>query len=93
MDQILLSALLEEANKERRDMMVHGQQKHTLILSGFSWNSITRRFEAEEEVWKDLIREKPHAAKWKTMQIKHYDVLRELLGIDRAVHNKFATNT
>ncbi|WJX69211.1 hypothetical protein P8452_53489 [Trifolium repens] len=62
-------------------------------LIGFSWNSITRRFEAEEEVWKDLIREKPHAAKWKTMQIKHYDVLRELLGIDRAVRNKFATNT
>ena len=25
-------------------------------LSGFSWNPITRRFEAEEEVWENFIR-------------------------------------
>ncbi|XLT08153.1 hypothetical protein HN51_053946 [Arachis hypogaea] len=52
-------------------------------LSGFAWNPVTRKFEAEEEVWQDFIK-KPHAEKWKKMQIKHYDTLKELFGADRA---------
>ncbi|RYQ87863.1 hypothetical protein Ahy_B09g095404 [Arachis hypogaea] len=30
------------------------------------------------------MQEKPHAEKWKKMQIKHYDTLKELFGADRA---------
>jgi hypothetical protein len=41
-----------------KTMKDHFAESYDLFgsLSGFSWNSITRRFEAEEEVWKDLIR-------------------------------------
>ncbi|XP_058751361.1 uncharacterized protein LOC131624442 [Vicia villosa] len=115
MDQILLNALMEEANKGNRHdgawtieaysnvvdalrslvaptmtkqhiknrmktLKDHFAESYDLFgsLSGFEWNPTTRRFEAENE-------EKPHAAKWKTMQIKHYGVLKELFGLDRAV--------
>ncbi|KAJ1401888.1 Myb/SANT-like domain [Sesbania bispinosa] len=60
-------------------------------LSGFAWNQMTRMFEAEEEVWEDFIRDKPQAAKWKTLQIRHYDLLRGLFGSDRATGRKAAT--
>ncbi|KAJ1417741.1 Myb/SANT-like domain [Sesbania bispinosa] len=53
-------------------------------LSGFAWNPTTRRFEAEDEVWEDFIRDKPHATKWRTMQIRHYNLLKGLFGADRA---------
>ncbi|XP_058746582.1 uncharacterized protein At2g29880-like [Vicia villosa] len=129
MDQILLNALMEEANKGNRHdgawtteaysnvvdalrslvaptmtkqhiknrmktLKDHFAESYDLFgsLSGFAWNPISRRFEAEDEVWQDLIREKPHAAKWKTMQIRHYDVLKELFGLDRAVGKKSSTN-
>jgi hypothetical protein len=41
-----------------KTMKDHFAESYDLFgsLSGFSWNSTTRRFEAEEEVWKDLIR-------------------------------------
>ncbi|KAJ1442752.1 Myb/SANT-like domain [Sesbania bispinosa] len=53
-------------------------------LSGFAWNPITKRFEAEEEVWEGFIREKPHASRWRTMQIRNYDIMKDLFGTDRA---------
>ncbi|CAJ2654730.1 unnamed protein product [Trifolium pratense] len=53
-------------------------------LSGFAWDPITRKFDAEEEVWDALIKEKPHAAKWKRMCIKNYDMMKYLFGVDRA---------
>ncbi|KAL6529689.1 hypothetical protein OROGR_015312 [Orobanche gracilis] len=52
-------------------------------LSGFAWNPITRKFEADG-VWDDLIRDKPQATRWRKMQIKNYDILEELYGADRA---------
>ncbi|QHO24839.1 uncharacterized protein At2g29880 [Arachis ipaensis] len=61
-------------------------------LSEFAWNPVTRNFEAEEEVWQDFIKEKPQAEKWKKMQIKHYDTLKELFGADRAT-DKGATTS
>ncbi|XP_020996596.1 uncharacterized protein LOC107485773 [Arachis duranensis] len=61
-------------------------------LSGFAWNPVTRKFEAEEEVWQDFIKEKPQAEKWKKMQIKHYDTLKELFGADRATGKGAATS-
>ncbi|XP_052111525.1 uncharacterized protein LOC127742833 [Arachis duranensis] len=54
-------------------------------LSGFSWNPVTRKFEAEEE-------EKPHVEKWKKIQIKHYDTLKELFRTDRATGKGAATS-
>ncbi|KAJ1401351.1 Myb/SANT-like domain [Sesbania bispinosa] len=48
-------------------------------------------FEAKEEDWEDFIRDKPQAAKWKTLQIRHYDLLRGLFGSDRAARRKAAT--
>ncbi|XLU95144.1 hypothetical protein S245_009496 [Arachis hypogaea] len=61
-------------------------------LSGFAWNPVTRKFEAEEEVWQDFIKEKPQAEKWKKMQIKHYNTLKELFGADRATGKGAATS-
>ncbi|XLU45182.1 hypothetical protein S245_039996, partial [Arachis hypogaea] len=61
-------------------------------LSGFAWNPVTRKFEAEEEVWQDFIKEKPQAEKWRKMQIKHYDTLKELFGADRATGKGAATS-
>ncbi|GAU13218.1 hypothetical protein TSUD_245880 [Trifolium subterraneum] len=124
MDQMLLNALCEEANKGNRhdgawtteayNNMVealsstigpnitknhiknrmktlknHFAEAYDLFhsLSGFSWNSITRKFDAEEDVWEELIKGKPHAAKWRKMQIKHYDILTELFATDRAKGN------
>ncbi|XLS75836.1 hypothetical protein HN51_032701 [Arachis hypogaea] len=61
-------------------------------LSGFAWNPVTRKFEAEEEVWQDFIKEKPQAEKWRKIQIKHYDILKELFGADRATGKGAATS-
>ncbi|MED6145050.1 hypothetical protein PIB30_021407 [Stylosanthes scabra] len=61
-------------------------------LSGFAWNPVTRKFEAEEEVWQDFVWEKPHADKWKRMQIKHYDTLKELFGVDKATGKRATTS-
>ncbi|KAL4317121.1 hypothetical protein AHAS_Ahas15G0353400 [Arachis hypogaea] len=52
-------------------------------LSGFSWNSITKIFEAEVEVWEELIKTKPEVKKWMRTSIKHYDKLFEIYGTDR----------
>ncbi|RYR08763.1 hypothetical protein Ahy_B05g076592 isoform B [Arachis hypogaea] len=60
-------------------------------LSEFAWNPVIRQFEAEEEVWQYFIKEKPHAKKWKKMQIKHYDTLK-LFGADRATGKGAATS-
>ncbi|OIW16792.1 hypothetical protein TanjilG_01357 [Lupinus angustifolius] len=35
--------------------------------------------------------DKPQAIKWRTMQIKHYDTLKELFGADRAIGKRAAT--
>ncbi|XP_019418150.1 PREDICTED: uncharacterized protein LOC109328954 [Lupinus angustifolius] len=52
---------------------------------------MTKRFEAEDDVWEDFIKDKPQAIKWRTMQIKHYDTLKELFGVDRATGKRAAT--
>ncbi|KAK1373297.1 Myb/SANT-like domain-containing protein [Heracleum sosnowskyi] len=46
-------------------------------LSGFSWNSETKLFEATEDV-------KPDAIKWKTKPILNYNEIEELFAKDRA---------
>ncbi|KOM50340.1 hypothetical protein LR48_Vigan08g116700 [Vigna angularis] len=53
-------------------------------LSGFGWNAVTMRFEAEDEVWADLIQSRPSATKWRVNSIRHYDLMVELWATDRA---------
>ncbi|XP_059667819.1 uncharacterized protein LOC132313155 [Cornus florida] len=53
-------------------------------LSGISWSPETKLFEAEPEVWKALIEEKPSASKWRHTKINHYGKLYELFAKDRA---------
>ncbi|XLS67083.1 hypothetical protein HN51_018106 [Arachis hypogaea] len=60
-------------------------------LSGFTWNPITKMFEAEAEVWEELIKAKPKVKKWMRTPIKHYDKLFEIYGTDRAI-GKHAEN-
>ncbi|QHO16072.1 L10-interacting MYB domain-containing protein [Arachis hypogaea] len=38
-------------------------------LSGFAWNPVTRKFEAEKEAWQEFIKEKSHAKKWKKCKL------------------------
>ncbi|KAK8470073.1 hypothetical protein PHAVU_004G053900 [Phaseolus vulgaris] len=53
-------------------------------LSGFAWNLSTKIFEAEDEVWDSLIKAKPSAAKWRVNPIRHYKLMEDLWGLDRA---------
>ncbi|BAT81684.1 hypothetical protein VIGAN_03147300 [Vigna angularis var. angularis] len=47
-------------------------------LSGFAWNAVNMTFEAEAEVWEDLIQSRPTVAKWRVNSIRHYDLMVEL---------------
>ncbi|KAE9620529.1 hypothetical protein Lalb_Chr01g0004021 [Lupinus albus] len=52
---------------------------------------MTKRFEAEDDVWEDFIKDKPQAVKWRTVQIRHYDTLKELFGADRVTGKRALT--
>ncbi|XP_014490656.1 uncharacterized protein LOC106753375 [Vigna radiata var. radiata] len=54
-------------------------------LSGFAWNVVTLRFEAEDEVWADLVQSRLVASKWRVTSIRHYDLMMELWAVDRAI--------
>lgn len=58
--------------------------KCSIGLSGFAWSPVTKKWDAEPEVWKDLIEAKPKAAIWRDKAIYHYDRLEELFAKDRA---------
>ncbi|XP_014492738.1 uncharacterized protein LOC106755149 [Vigna radiata var. radiata] len=60
-------------------------------LSDFAWNPITMRFDAEDEVWMDLIQSRPTAAKWRVNSIRHYDLMVELWAADRATGSAVRT--
>jgi len=47
------------------------------------WCPESRRFNADPNVWRELIQRKPEAKKWMTKTIDHYDRLMELFGKDR----------
>uniref|UniRef100_A0A0A9DR58 Myb/SANT-like domain-containing protein n=1 Tax=Arundo donax TaxID=35708 RepID=A0A0A9DR58_ARUDO len=51
--------------------------------SSIKWNSESRRFHADLNVWRELVERKPEAKKWMTKTINHYDRLMELFGKDR----------
>ncbi|CAN6281409.1 unnamed protein product [Urochloa humidicola] len=47
------------------------------------WCPESRRFNADPNVWRELIQKKPEAKKWMTKTIDHYDRLMVLFGKDR----------
>ncbi|KAG6481767.1 hypothetical protein ZIOFF_058388 [Zingiber officinale] len=52
--------------------------------SGVQWHAESKRFEAEEEVWKQLIDANPSIKKWRYTSAPHYEKLFELFAYDRA---------
>ncbi|KAK8473516.1 hypothetical protein PHAVU_001G156300 [Phaseolus vulgaris] len=46
---------------------------------------------AEDEVWSELIKAKPSAAKWRFNPIRHYDLMEELWSNDRATGSRVRT--
>nr|XP_043617191.1 L10-interacting MYB domain-containing protein-like [Erigeron canadensis]XP_043617192.1 L10-interacting MYB domain-containing protein-like [Erigeron canadensis] len=52
-------------------------------LSGFTWNPKSNLIEAEEELWEELIANKPDAAIWKTKPFPYYNEIYELFSKDR----------
>ncbi|KAG6486802.1 hypothetical protein ZIOFF_055382 [Zingiber officinale] len=52
--------------------------------SGVQWHAESKRFEAEEEVWKQLIDANPSIKKWRYTPAPHYEKLFELFAYDRA---------
>ncbi|CAI9291547.1 unnamed protein product [Lactuca saligna] len=58
------------------------------LLSGFSWNSLTKHIEAEEEVREQLIKENPEVAAFRTKKISIYNQLVMLFSDDRASGSK-----
>ncbi|KOM25987.1 hypothetical protein LR48_Vigan213s001000 [Vigna angularis] len=69
------------------------REEHDLFsgLSGFAWNPVSMTFQAEDEVWMDLIQSRPTAAKWRVNSMKHYDLLVELWAADRATRSGVRT--
>ncbi|KAK3146101.1 hypothetical protein QOZ80_3BG0261630 [Eleusine coracana subsp. coracana] len=51
--------------------------------SRIKWSAVSKRFNADPHVWRELIERKPEAKKWMTKTIDHYDSLMELFGKDR----------
>ncbi|KAI9126598.1 hypothetical protein K1719_002194 [Acacia pycnantha] len=52
--------------------------------SGFSWNSSTCKWEAEDQVWNQLIEVKPKATLWRNTPLPNYEKMLTLHGNDRA---------
>ncbi|XP_009795718.2 uncharacterized protein LOC142164686 [Nicotiana tabacum] len=53
-------------------------------MSGFAWDPNTNTWNAESEVWDQLIQAKPEAAELRNKPIRNYDKLIVLYGKDRA---------
>ncbi|KAH0682736.1 hypothetical protein KY290_021332 [Solanum tuberosum] len=53
-------------------------------MSRFAWNPITNMWDAESEVWDQLIQAKPEATDLRTKSIRNCDKLMMLYGKDRA---------
>ncbi|TVU45060.1 hypothetical protein EJB05_04530 [Eragrostis curvula] len=51
--------------------------------SRFKWSAASKRFNADPQVWREVIEKKPEAKKWMTKTIDNYDRLMELFGKDR----------
>ncbi|KAG6490385.1 hypothetical protein ZIOFF_051681 [Zingiber officinale] len=54
------------------------------VMCGVQWHAESKRFEAEEEVWKQLIDVNPSIKKWRYTPAPHYEKLFELFAYDRA---------
>nr|XP_016485049.1 PREDICTED: uncharacterized protein LOC107805506 [Nicotiana tabacum] len=60
-------------------------------MSGFAWDSNTNMWNAESEVWDQLIQAKLEVAEWRNKPIRNYDKLIELYGRDRATGKQAET--
>ncbi|XP_060197931.1 uncharacterized protein LOC132626919 [Lycium barbarum] len=86
----------ESTEEYRRGELIHNRMRviktkfakcydtFQMGMSGFSWDPITNMWDAEPEVWDQLIQAKPAAAELRTMSIRNYDKLIILYGKDRA---------
>ncbi|KAK0575125.1 hypothetical protein LWI29_034351 [Acer saccharum] len=54
-------------------------------LSGFAWNSVTKIWSAEPEVWEILLEANPSSKKWQHTPIGNYKKLVDLFAKDRAI--------
>ncbi|KAI9112768.1 hypothetical protein K1719_016271 [Acacia pycnantha] len=73
MDDALVDAFLHQQNDGNRNG-----------LSGFAWDSTTKQWCLEPEVWLKLIEAKPEAKEWMGKSIHNYDKLMIVCGGDRA---------
>ncbi|KAL2325485.1 hypothetical protein Fmac_024543 [Flemingia macrophylla] len=82
----LISITKYNVKNRQKSLKDRWREVHDLFsgLSGFTRDESTKRFTAEPEVWDDLIKAKPYAAKWKVNPIRYYDLMEELWGVDRA---------
>ncbi|ESW10229.1 hypothetical protein PHAVU_009G191700 [Phaseolus vulgaris] len=81
MNLILLNAIIKKDKWKKLHDLFGG-------LSGFAWNQTTKHFEAEDEVWSDLIKVKPFATKWRVNPLRHYNLMEDLWSNDRATGNR-----
>ncbi|KAF3626707.1 hypothetical protein FXO37_30248 [Capsicum annuum] len=64
---------------------------HQLGKSGFAWDPITHKWDAEPEVWDQLIQAKPQADEFKNKSFQNYEKLVMLYGKDRATEKHAET--
>ncbi|OIW19530.1 hypothetical protein TanjilG_06985 [Lupinus angustifolius] len=78
MDQMLLNAMTEEVDKGNR------------YDSVWTSEACTNMYQIEQIYV--FVKDKPHATRWRKMQIKNYDILEELYGADRATRKHAKTS-
>ncbi|XP_028768048.1 uncharacterized protein At2g29880-like [Neltuma alba] len=74
----------ENIVKEMSALLNVELDKEKIKNSGFAWNSSTQLWEAEDQVWDQLIESKPKAANWRYIPFPNYDKMVTLYGNDRA---------
>ncbi|KAI9087842.1 hypothetical protein K1719_030172 [Acacia pycnantha] len=62
-------------------------------MSGFSWNPSTHTWEAEDQVWEQLIEVKPKAANWRNTPLPNFERMLALYGNDRATGDEGDTSS
>ncbi|ESW29767.1 hypothetical protein PHAVU_002G097600, partial [Phaseolus vulgaris] len=92
--EVGLSAIKKNHVKNRhKSLKDRWREVHDLFggLNGFAWNQTTLRFEVEDEVWNDMIKAKPSAAKWCVNPIRHHNLMEELWSNDRVTGSRVRT--
>ncbi|PHT48447.1 hypothetical protein CQW23_12655 [Capsicum baccatum] len=106
MDNILKELQFKFPDKVINKEKIHNQMKiikrqftkyydtfHQSGMSGFAWDPITHKWDAEPEVWDQLIQAKPQAAELKNKSFRNYEKLVMLYGNDRATEKHVETGS